>query len=304
MEKKKNMAASVRAKLTNQAKEKGEELQNLLMRFASERLLYRLSQSKYKDNFLLKGAVLFTVWFNEPHRPTKDLDLLGFGKNDIPTLENIFREICQIKEEDGLQFIAESVKGEKIREEEIYEGVRLTLRSMLEKAIIPVQVDVGFGDAVTPKAKEESLPTILDLPAPRLNIYPKETVIAEKFEAMVKLGIGNSRMKDFWDVNYLIKEFEFDGALIQEAIRATFVSRQTDFPQGLPTALTNDFAVKPLITSRWDAFIRRNRIKTYTDFSLVVKDLREFFSAILEAENQNKEFNAKWQEETWHIAER
>ena len=123
-----------------------------------------------------------------------------------------------------------------------------------------MQVDVGFGDAVTPKAKKETLPTILDLPAPKIKIYPKETIIAEKFEAMVKLGIGNSRMKDFWDVRYLIKEFEFDGALLQKAIRATFANRQTPLPQNLPLALTEEFAANPFIISRWSAFIKRNRI--------------------------------------------
>jgi predicted nucleotidyltransferase component of viral defense system len=162
------------------------------MRFASERFLYRISLSEYKDKFLLKGAALFAFWFNQPHRPTKDLDLLGSGANDIPTLENIVRKICAIDGEDGLQFLIDSVKGRKIREEEVYQGVRLTFLAILERARIPVQVDVGFGDAVTPKAKKETLPTILDLPAPKIKIYPKETVIAEKFEAMVKLGIGNS----------------------------------------------------------------------------------------------------------------
>ena len=292
---KKNLAASVRAKLTNRARERGEELQNLLMRFAAERLLYRLSIPTHKEKFLLKGAALFSFWFNEPHRPTKDLDLLGRGASDIPTLENIIREICSIDGKDGLQFIAESVKGEKIREEEVYQGVRLTLLAMLEKARIPVQVDVGFGDAVTPKAEEETLPTILDLPAPHLKVYPKETVVAEKFEAMVKLGIGNGRMKDFWDVRYLTKEFDFDGALLQKAIRATFTSRQTSFPKDLPVALTDDFAGNPLILSRWSGFIKRNRIAVETDFALLIENLREFFAPIIEAEVQNEDFNKYWQ---------
>lgn len=231
---KENAAASIKAKLTNQAREKGEELQNLLMRFAVERFLYRLSISEHKEAFLLKGAALFAFWFDEPHRPTKDLDLLGSGAGDIPTLEKTVREICRIDGEDGLQFLADSVKGEKIREEAFYGGVRVTLTAMLERARIPVQVDVGFGDAVTPQAVKEILPTILDLlPAPRVKVYPKETVVAEKFEAMVKFGIANSRMKDFWDINYLIREFDFDGALLQKAIRATFPSRQTPFPENL-----------------------------------------------------------------------
>lgn len=282
MEKKKNPAASVRAKLLNQSRQSGEQLQNLLMRFAAERLLYRLSVSNHKDNFLLKGAALFAFWFDEPHRPTKDLDLLGSGASDIPTLENTLREVCAIDGEDGLQFLAESVKGSSIREEEIYSGVRLTLTAMLEKARIPVQVDIGFGDAVTPDAREETLTTIIDLlPAPRLKIYPKETVIAEKFEAMVKLGLSNSRMKDFWDVNYLIKEFDFDQKLLQKAIRATFRHRQTPMPEKLPVALTDEFAADPLIAARWEAFIKRNWIKTETNLTLIIRNLREFFAPVL-----------------------
>ena len=293
MEKKKTSAASVRAKLLNRSRETGEELQNLLMRFAAERLLYRLSRSPHKDKFLLKGALLFAFWFNEPRRPTKDLDLLGRGASDLSKLEKILREICQIEAEDGLQFLAETVKGENIREDQVYGGIRLTLTAMLERARIPVQIDIGFGDAVTPKATEETLPTILDLPAPRVKIYPKETVVAEKFEAMVKLGIANSRMKDFWDVQYLIKEFDFDGALLQKAIRATFTARQTDFPEDLPIALTDDFAASHLIISRWNAFIKRNRITAETDLAEVIKNLREFFAPIIKAGEQKYDKSRK-----------
>lgn len=299
MTEKKNIAASVRARLTNQAKERGEDLQYLLMRFAVERLLYRLSQSKYKDKFLLKGAALFSLWFNEPHRPTKDVDLLGFGESDISTLEKIISEICMVdSKEDGLQFLPDTVKGENIREEEAYGGVRLRFLAMLEKARIPVQVDVGFGDAVTPNAEEETLPTILDLPPPQLKVYPKETVVAEKFEAMVKLGIANSRMKDFWDVHYLIKEFDFDGALLQEAIRKTFRNRKTDFPQDVPIAMRDEFAANALVIPRWNGFISRNRITVATDFNLVIKDLREFFTPIMEAESRRVNFTKRWKAAT------
>lgn len=285
--------------LLNRSRETGEELQNLLMRFAAERLLYRLSRSPHKDKFLLKGALLFAFWFDEPHRPTKDLDLLGRGASDISTLENIFREICRIEAEDGLQFLVETVKGENIREDQVYGGIRLTLTAMLERARIPVQVDTGFGDTVTPVATEEILPTILDLPAPRVKIYPKETVIAEKFEAMVKLGLANSRMKDFWDVRYLIKEFDFDGALVQKAIRATFAARQTDFPEALPVALSDDFTANPLIISRWNAFVKRNRIQTESNFPELVKNLREFFAPIIEA--GERKFDKRWNAgKGWH----
>lgn len=290
---KKNIAASVRARLLNKSRETGEELQNLLMRFAAERLLYRLSRSKHGDKFLLKGAALFAFWFDQPHRPTKDLDLLGRGANDVATLENIVREICAIDGKDGLQFLTESVKGGNIREDEVYGGIRVTLTAMLERARIPVQVDIGFGDAVTPPATEETLPTILNsLPAPVVKIYPKETVVAEKFEAMVKLGLANSRMKDFWDVRYLIEEFDFEGALLQKAVKATFAARQTNFPTELPIALTDDFVADQLITARWNSFINRNALTVQTDLIAVIKSLREFFVPLIES--AEKDFDDKW----------
>ena len=293
---KKNIAASIRAKLLNRSRETGEELQNLLMRFATERLLYRLSRSKHKDNFLLKGAALFAFWFDQPHRPTKDLDLLGRGANDVSSLENIIREICAIEGDDGLHFLAESVKGGNIREDEVYGGIRITLTAMLERARIHLQIDIGFGDAVTPQASEETLSTILNsLPAPKVKIYPKETVVAEKFEAMVKLGIANSRMKDFWDVRYLVREFDFEGTLLQKALKATFAARQISFPTQLPVALTDEFATNQLIAARWSAFIKRNKIIADTELSEVIKSLREFFAPIIKAPGDN--FNKRWKAE-------
>ena len=294
MEKKKNLAASVRARLKNKAQETDTEFQTLLIRFGNERLIYRLSQSEYKTRFLLKGATLFAVWTGEPHRPTKDMDLLGFGNFDIPTLENIFRDICGIAGDDGLELRADSIKGAEIRADKIYQGIRITLQAFLDGAKIPLQVDIGFGDAVTPAAETETLETILDLPRPRLKIYPKETVIAEKFEAMVKLGIGNSRMKDFWDVQFLIKQFEFDGALLQKAIRATFAARATVFPQTLPIALTDAFARNAAVAADWRGFIRRGKITADTDFRTVIESLRDFFAPIIEAERGNADFERHW----------
>lgn len=294
MEKKKNIAASVRARLKNRAQETNTEFQTMLIRFGNERLLYRLSQSEYKTRFLLKGATLFAVWTGEPHRPTKDMDLLGFGSFDIPTLENIFHEICGIDGEDGLEFKADSIKGAEIRADKIYQGIRITLLAFLDGAKIPLQVDIGFGDAVTPAAETETLETILDLPRPHLKIYPKETVLAEKFEAMVKLGIGNSRMKDFWDVQFLIKNFDFDGALLQKAIRATFAARATVFPQTLPIALTDAFVRNAAVAADWKGFIRRGKITADTDFKLVIESLRGFFAPVIEAESQNVAFEKQW----------
>jgi len=294
MEKKKNTAASVRAKLKNKAKEKDVEFQNLLVRFGNERLLYRLSLSSYQKSFMLKGASLFAIWLGEPHRPTKDMDLLGFGKNDIPTLENIFREICAIDGEDGLEFSADSIKGAEIRAEKTYQGARITLLAFLDGARIPLQIDIGFGDAVTPKSVMETIETIIDLPKPKLRIYPKETVIAEKFEAMVKLGIGNSRMKDFWDVQFLIKNFSFDGALLQKAIKATFTNRQTAVPHVFPIALTKVFTENSEVITDWKGFIKRGKITSDTDLESVIESLRDFFMRIIEAESQNTVLDKNW----------
>ncbi|HRH40137.1 MAG TPA: nucleotidyl transferase AbiEii/AbiGii toxin family protein [Pyrinomonadaceae bacterium] len=294
MEKKKNIAASIRAKLKNKAQEKPVEFQNLLVRFGNERLLYRLSQSVYQNSFLLKGAALFAIWTGEPHRPTKDMDLLGFGKNDIPTLENIFREICAIDGEDGLEFMIESIKGAEIRADKSYQGVRITLRAFLDGARIPLQIDIGFGDAVTPTAQTEIIETILDLPQPKLKIYPKETVIAEKFEAMVKLGIGNSRMKDFWDVKYLIRNFSFDGVILQKAIKATFDNRKTSVPTTFPVALTDVFTENNEVKADWEAFIKRNKITSDTNFELLIESLRQFFGPIIEAEAKETVFEGNW----------
>ena len=294
MEKKKNIAASVRSKLTDQFKKTGENLQTLFVRYANERFLYRLSQTEHRTKFLVKGATVFAFWFDQPHRPTKDLDLLGYGKNEIPEIENIVREICAVKEDDGLEFLTETIKGSLIREDQEYQGVRITITVMLERARIPVQIDVGFGDAVTPEAEEVELNTILDFPAPRVRIYPKETVVAEKFEAMVSLGLGNGRMKDFWDLSYLIKYAEFDGKLLQTAIRNTFANRQSRLPQELPVALTDDFATNELKLSLWSGFIRRNNIKTEIDFAEVIKHLRDFFTPLVEDEAKNAAFNQTW----------
>lgn len=294
MEKKKNTAASVRAKLKNKAAEKGVEFQNLLVRFGNERLLYRLSRSANQKSFLLKGAALFAVWMGKPHRPTQDMDLLAFGESDIPTLENIFREICALEGEDGLEFSLDSIKGAEIRADKIYQGVRIKLLAFLDGARIPLQVDIGFGDAVTPEAETETIETILDLPKPKLKIYPKETVIAEKFEAMVKLGIGNSRMKDFWDVQFLIKEFSFDGELLQKAIRATFARRQTAVPRAVPIALTEIFAGDAEVIADWKAFIKRGKITSDTDLDTVIENLRIFFVPLVEAEAENAAFRKNW----------
>lgn len=296
---KKNLAASVHHRLHNYAKANGEDFNLLLVRFANERLLYRLSISAYKDRFLLKGASLFTLWFNAPHRPTRDIDLLGFGSNEIADLEKVFVEICQIEADDALDFRPETVKGSEIKEGEEYQGVRVSFLALLGNARISLQVDVGFGDAVTPKATNVAFPTVLDFPAPKLKAYPKETVVAEKFEAMVKLGMLNSRMKDFWDLRLLLSEFEFDGATVQEAIQVTFARRQTALPKQAPLALTDEFINDKGKQTQWRAFLRKNRLEGTTELREVIELLRRFFLPIIEASQQNQTLATEWKFLQW-----
>lgn len=287
MTEKKTSAASVRQRLLNHAKKSGENFNLLLIRFANERWLYRLSVSDYKDRFLLKGASLFTLWFNVPHRPTRDIDLLGFGSKEIADVEKIFREICDIESADGLVFKSEMVKGTEIKEGQEYQGVRVTFLAFLGNARINLQVDVGFGDAVTPRAETAAFPTVLDFPAPELKAYPKETVVAEKFEAMVKLGMTNSRMKDFWDLQVMIGEFEFDSVTLQKAIRATFERRRSPLPKILPLALSEEFSSDPGKQTQWKAFLRKNNLDDTKDLASVIDSLRKFFLPIIQTIDKN-----------------
>ena len=221
-----NVAASVRAKLLNIANREGSEFGLVLTRFALERLLYRLSESTYRDQFILKGALLFQAWTQKAHRPTRDLDLLGNGNPSAELCEKTFREISDISvADDGLVFFPETVRVEEIKEEQEYEGVRVKFLARLENARIQLQVDIGFGDAVTPSVLH--YPTLLSMPAPRIQAYPMETVVAEKAEAIVSLGMLNSRMKDFYDIWFLAQMFQFDGQALSAAVRATFRRRRT-----------------------------------------------------------------------------
>jgi len=291
-----NLVASVSERLRAIAKKQGEQTQNVLNRYGLERWLYRLSRSPHRDRFVLKGAMLFTLWSKEPHRKTRDLDLLGFGAKNIPEWELVFRQVCLTEvEPDGLEMLADSVRGEIIRVEEEYAGTRIKLMAMLGKARIPLQIDVGFGDAVTPAPQEISFPTMLDFPAPSLRAYRPETVIAEKFHAMVDLGLRNTRMKDFYDVWKLSQQFEFDGETMVEAIRATFARRQTPLPSGAPLALSDKFASDPLKMSQWAAFLRKSALKDQEkSLEEVVNLLEGFLLPALEAAQTGERFACRW----------
>lgn len=251
-----NLPASVHQRLLNVARQEGVELEYLLVRYANERLLYRLSQSSVRDQFVLKGAMVFLVWGPEIARQSRDVDLLAPESVAGDPIGDVFRMLCQLGvEDDGLRFDADSVREEEIREQTEYGGVRIKMTAHLGNAQVPLQIDVAFGDAVSPAPSEFDLPTLLDFPAPRLRTYPKETVIAEKFEAMVRLGVTNTRLKDFYDVWVLASAFEFDGQALAEAVRATFQRRRTELPTETPLSLQSAFAEQS--ESQWRAFCRR-----------------------------------------------
>lgn len=267
-----NVAASVRARLLNLARETQRPLDQLLTRYALERLLYRLSLSAYRDRYVLKGALLVTTWFDSPHRPTRDVDFLGFGDPSINVMVARFREIAAIPVDDGLAYDTDSLKAELIREDQHYGGVRLRTTAALAGARIPIVIDIGFGDATEPGLQEIDLPVLLDMPAPHLLAYPPETVIAEKFEAMVKLGLANSRVKDYYDVWALLTTLEFDQERLASAIRATFERRGTVLPLGTPDALTSTFAEDDARKSQWRAFTQ-NVERVAPTLDVVVADL-------------------------------
>jgi hypothetical protein len=279
----KNLAASVKARLLALAQRRDETFNLLVVRFGIERMLYRLSVSPHADRFLLKGAVLFAVWDEKAHRPTRDVDLLAFGPTEMSGMAEVFREIVQTPvPPDGLVFDPDSIRTEQIREDDTYGGVRVRLQAWLGKGEVPLQVDLAAGDAVTPAPVRTDFPVLLDFPAPRVRTYPVYTVVAEKFEAMVKLGIGNSRMKDFFDLWFLSRRFDFEGATLHRAIRATCTRRQTELGAELPRPLTDAFGLDETKQTQWGAFLQRNRLAgPSTRFADVIVLLREFIAPAL-----------------------
>jgi predicted nucleotidyltransferase component of viral defense system len=260
--KSRNLPASIRQRLLDLARERGEDFQTILDRYAVERLLYRLSISDQRSEFLLKGALLFAVWFDAPHRPTRDADLLGFGEPDAARLADSVGRLCAIATNDGITYDATAIAVQEIREQASYPGLRVNLRAELDNARCNVQLDVGFGDAVTPAPLEAEYPSLLaDLPSPRLRVYPRETVYAEKLEAIAHLGIANSRMKDYFDLLALAREGAMDTATLARAIATTFERRDTSLPEAMPLGLSAEFARDAGKRRQWNAFLNRNRLQ-------------------------------------------
>jgi predicted nucleotidyltransferase component of viral defense system len=290
-----NLPASVRQRLLNLAGQTKQDFGLLLTKYALERLLYRLSVSKHRDAFVLKGALLFQLWTSEPYRPTRDLDLLGQGDGSAERYRTIFTELCsQEVEDDGLTFLSDTIRVERIRDEEEYEGVRVLLTAHLANARIPLQIDVGFGDVISPGPVELEYPTLLPFPAPKLRAYSKESVVAEKFEAMVKLGMANSRMKDFYDLWVMARRFEFKGSVLSAAIKATFERRRTALPSSRPLALTAEFGEAPGKQTQWRAFLKKSGLNASESLNDIVKELGEFVMPVMEGITSSKTLGHTW----------
>lgn len=269
-----DVGASIRARLLDLSRERGQPFELLLTRFALERLLYRLSISAYRNRFVLKGAMLVTTWFDNPHRPTRDLDLLGYGDSSPDAMLAAFRELCATALDDGVQFDTQGLQIAQIREELKYGGLRLSTTAMIAAARIRIIVDIGFGDSVEPGVEEINLPVLLDLPAPKLRAYARETVIAEKFQAMVALGRANSRMKDYYDIWLMSQSYEFDPDRLARAIAATFQRRDTPIPDDIPDGLTPEFSADPNKLRQWTAFTED--LSPATALEVVVSGLSSF----------------------------
>lgn len=280
----KDVGASVRARLSRLARDRGEDFQLLLLRYANERMLFRLASSRHGQRFVLKGAALFTLWTGKPHRATRDVDLLGFGDPGVDSVREVFAEVLALDvPDDGLRFDHSTMAVGLIRDEQVYGGVRVEAVARLTSAQVRLQIDVGFGDAITPEASMLEYPTLLEQPAPRLRAYPRETVVAEKVEAMVKLGLANSRMKDFYDIAVLARAFEFDGALLVRAIRATFERRKTPLPTTVPFALTTAFVEDLAKKTQWSGFVRKAGVRNAGTLAETIAAARAFIEAPLAA---------------------
>jgi predicted nucleotidyltransferase component of viral defense system len=292
-----NIAASVQAKLLQLSRNSKLSLQDLLERFCTERLLYRLSRSQYQSRFILKGAMLLIVWGEgSSERVTRDADLLGFGDNSPTAATTTFREICGMKvEDDGVEFEIDSVTAEAIRSEQEYVGVRVTLRARVGNARIPVQADIGFGDAFTLEPEEIEFPSLLEMARPVLRAYTKETALAEKFEAMIRLGERNSRMKDYFDIRLLSRRFDFKGESLAKAIAETFARRKTEVPLTVPVGLGPGFAGDPTKQNQWKAFWRKAvRTEPVPDFNDVVRHAGGFLLPAAQAARTVAKWRRLW----------
>ena len=294
-----NMAASVRGRLQNTARKSHRPFAEILQYYGMERFLFRLSKSQYSQHFILKGALMFTAWGIPQRRATLDIDLLANYDNAVAGMEKVIKGICKAKvPDDGLVFDPTSISGRRIKEDADYEGVRVRFAGFLERARIPMQIDIAFGDVVYPKARVTEFPTILDFPKPCLKGYPPESVISEKFEAMVKLGLLNSRMKDFYDIWLMTRKFDFNGMNLTESLKRTFHHRKTELPHKRPLFAEEIYDEKSDRQRLWSVFLRKNEIShAPVKLSVTVKVIEKFLLKPLDAIHKNLAFK-----QTWHAA--
>lgn len=293
-----NAAASVRARLLNQAKAAGEEFELALTRFVAERVLYRLGSSPARERCILKGASLLAVWLDAPHRATRDIDLSVRGTADDDAIEALVREICAVPcPEDGLELDLTALRIEPIRATAEEAGQRVRFGALLGNARIKVQLDVGVGDALALEPEEVVYPTRLsDLPAPRLRAYPRDAIVAEKFEAMVKLDTRNSRMKDFHDLWALAGHFHFDGNVLRRAVVACFEGRGTAWTDEVPAPLTSQFYERPEIEARWRGYLRVGTIIASPPmaFAIIGERIVRFMGPVRQSVLADEEFDSSW----------
>jgi predicted nucleotidyltransferase component of viral defense system len=290
-----NMAASVHQRLLNVARTTQRPFHEILQYYAIERFLYRLAQSRYGTQFVLKGALTLRLWYGVTSRPTRDIDLLGRMQNDPEFISQVIRELCQLGDmEDGLVFAPASVCTMPIVEAAEYEGVRVSFHGHLGKARVAMQLDIGFGDIVTPAPVAVIFPVILPLPAPHLQAYNRETVIAEKLQAMVTLGELNTRMKDFYDVWLLANSYGFNGPLLVQAITATFRHRETRMDVE-PLCFQSIFTANPVKATQWTAFVRNSRLAGVPEgLPDLMGQVRSFLQPVLRACALAQPFPWQW----------
>lgn len=289
----KNIPASIHQRLLNIAKEGGRPFDEVLQYFIMERFLYRLSRSKHAGSFVLKGALLFRVWDTPDSRATRDIDFLAYMDNTPDELAKVVREACSIEyEDDGLLFDPESVDAQRIKEDADYEGVRIRFRAYLGKARITMQVDVGFGDIVHPDVTDATYPTLLDLPPPMLRIYSPESVVAEKAQAMVHLGSLNSRMKDFYDIWRMSRQFDFEGTTLVEAVKSTFDNRGTSMIAF--DELAADLLRTESFEKQWMAFLSKAQLDGPATFANLLTTIGEFLTPVFASVKEQRSLSDAW----------
>lgn len=292
-----NISESVKARLKNKAVQMNTTYNELLQLYVNERFLYRLSKSKHRDKMILKGALVFWVWDESRYRPTRDIDFLGNMGNRVPLVKKIIREICeQPVEEDGVIFDNQSINSSKITEGANYSGARIKLIADIGGAKVPLQLDIGFGDVVTPNPKILTYPILLDAPPPKIRVYPVETVIAEKVHSIWKLGLPNSRMKDYHDLLTIAENYELDGKVLQKAIQKTFAARNTILKGDTPDGLSTQFV--EMKQSLWETYLNKNDLSNLR-FGKVVQLIESFVMPIVLASAEGNRFTKQWKRSQW-----